>query len=157
MNVLRTDNGLEFVNSRMKKLTTKEGIEHQTSVPYTPEQNGRAEREMRTIVEAARTMLLNKSLSKSLWAEAVNAAVHVINRTARGNKEGSSPYQVWYNKIIKLNYLKVFGTKCHVHIPKQSRKKWDAKSKEGFFVGYDGRTKGYRIWFSDTKEKRTRM
>ena len=53
----------------------------------------------------------------------------------------------------KLNYLKVFDTKCHV--PKINRKKWDAKSKEGFFVRYDGCIKYYRIWFSETKKIET--
>lgn len=155
INTLRTDNGLEFVNSEMKTFMKDEGIEHQTTVPYTPEQNGKAEREMRTIVEAARTMLLAKNFPKSLWAEAVNTAVHVLNRTMRSDEKDNSPYQVWFNKDINLNYLKIFGTKCHVHVPKQNRKKWDAKSKEGYFVGYDGCTKGYRIWFPDTKKIET--
>lgn len=72
---LRTDNGLEFVNAQMKEIIRDRGIEHETSVPYTPEQNGSVERENRTIVEAARTMLFAKGLDKRLWAEAVNAAV----------------------------------------------------------------------------------
>lgn len=110
---------------------------------------------MRTIVEAARTLLICRNLPKPLWAEAVNTAVHVLNRTMRSNVEGKTPYQVWFNKNINLNYLKIFGTKCHVHMPKQNRRKWDAKSKEGYFVGYDGCTKGYRIWFPNVKKIET--
>lgn len=56
---------------------------------------------------------------------------------------------------MKINYLKVFDTKCHVHIPKQNRRKWDTKSKEGVLVGYDGCTKGYRIWFPETRKVET--
>jgi len=52
---LRTDNGLEFVNTRVKKLLEKKDIIHETTVSYSPEQNGKAERNMRTIVEVART------------------------------------------------------------------------------------------------------
>lgn len=55
--VFRSDNGLEFINKEVKEIFTKCGIIHQTSVPYTPEQNGKAERDNRTLVEAARTML----------------------------------------------------------------------------------------------------
>ncbi|KMQ92052.1 integrase core domain protein [Lasius niger] len=155
INTLRTDNGLEFVNKKMKKIMMDEGIEHQTTVPYTPEQNGKAERENRTITEAARTMFLSKDLPKLMWAEAVNTAVHIINITGKSGKEGHSPYEIWFSKDVTINYLKVFGTKCHVHIPKQNRKKWDAKSKEGILVGYDGCTKGYKIWFPETRKVET--
>lgn len=64
----RSDNGTEFINSKFKNICKNRGIIHETTVPYTPEQNGRAEREMRTIVEVARTMLQAKSLGKEFWA-----------------------------------------------------------------------------------------
>lgn len=102
---MRTDNGLEFVNSEMKTFMKDKGIEHQTTVPYTPEQNGKAERGIRAVVEAARTMLLGKNFPKSMWAEAINTAVHVLNRTMRSDEEGNSPYQVWFKKNVNLNYL----------------------------------------------------
>ncbi|KMQ88723.1 copia protein [Lasius niger] len=76
INTLQTDNGLEFVNNKMKKIMIDEGIEHQTTVSSTPEQNGKAERENRTITEAARTMLLSKNIPKFMWTEAINTAVH---------------------------------------------------------------------------------
>jgi len=50
--VLRTDNGLEFVNKEITSVLQKYEISHQTTVPYTPEQNRKIERENRTIVEA---------------------------------------------------------------------------------------------------------
>ena len=53
INILRTDNGLEFINKEMKELTNKYGIKHERTVSYTPEQNGKAERENRTLIEAA--------------------------------------------------------------------------------------------------------
>lgn len=56
MKVLRIDNGLEFINKEITELLEKQGIQHQRSVPYTPQQNGRAEREMRILVEAARSV-----------------------------------------------------------------------------------------------------
>lgn len=78
---LRTDNGSEYVNKDVKMFIESHGIKHQKTVPFTPEQNGRIEREMRTIVEAARTMIHSKHLSLKFWAEAVNTAVYVLNRT----------------------------------------------------------------------------
>lgn len=82
---IRTDNGTEFNNQEMLKLCEKRGIRHEKTCVYTPQQNGRAEREMRTIVEAVRTILHSKGLDKALWAEAVNTVLFTINRA------GSSP------------------------------------------------------------------
>ena len=147
--VLRTDGGKEFVNTQMRQLVNKHGIVHQTTVAYTPEQNGVAERDMRTVVEGARTILLAKQLPKSLWAEAVNTVVYVLNRTIEV-RENKTPLEMW-SKLPKydINQLKVFGSKVFVHVPKQRRLKWDSKAKAGIFVGYGENTKGYRIYFPD--------
>ncbi|GKC57351.1 retrovirus-related pol polyprotein from transposon TNT 1-94, partial [Tanacetum coccineum] len=55
---IRTDNGTEFVNQVMSKYYKGVGIFHQKSVPRTPQQNGVVERRNRTLVEAARTMMI---------------------------------------------------------------------------------------------------
>lgn len=60
--VLRSDNGGEFVNAKMNDFLTANGIREENTAPYTPEQNGRAERDNITIVESARSMLHAKSL-----------------------------------------------------------------------------------------------
>jgi len=65
--VFRTDNGLEFVIKEITSVLQKYRKSHQTTVPYTPEQNGKIEHENRTIIEAARTMLYTRNLSKTLW------------------------------------------------------------------------------------------
>lgn len=79
--VIRTDNDTEYVNKRVCELLSARGIVHQTSVAYNPEQNGSAERNIRTVIEAARTMICNRELDQKLWAEAANTAVYVLNRT----------------------------------------------------------------------------
>ncbi|XP_052740381.1 uncharacterized protein LOC128198524 [Bicyclus anynana] len=58
-----------------------------TSIEYTPQQNGKAEREIRTLVESARSMISSKNLPKELWAEAINNAVYIINRTGKSKVE----------------------------------------------------------------------
>lgn len=79
MKVLRTDNGLEFINKEIKESLEQKGIRHQRTVVYTPQQNGRAEREMRTLVEAARTLLNGrKKMDKTFWAEAINATTYTL-------------------------------------------------------------------------------
>nr|GEX85442.1 hypothetical protein [Tanacetum cinerariifolium] len=58
----------------------EEGIEHQTSAPRTPEQNGVVERRNRTLVEAARTMLSTSKLPLFFWAKAIAIACYSQNR-----------------------------------------------------------------------------
>lgn len=145
--ILRTDNGLEFVNKKVEILLNSNNINHQRTVPYTPEQNGRAEREMRTIVEAARTMIHAADLNLSLWAEAVNTAVFVINRSGPSGLEGTTPFELWFQKKPIADLFRVFGAVVFTHIPKEKRRKWDKKSKRGVFVGYSDNTKGYRIFY----------
>ncbi|GJY40184.1 retrovirus-related pol polyprotein from transposon TNT 1-94 [Tanacetum coccineum] len=71
---IRTDNGTEFVNQVMSKYYEGVGIFHQKSVLRTPQQNGVVERRNRTLVEAARTMLIFSKAPMFLWAEAVATA-----------------------------------------------------------------------------------
>lgn len=147
--VIRTDCGTEFLNYNCENLLSELGIVHEKTVPYCPEQNGKIEREMRTVVESARSMLASSGLGKHLWAEAVNCAVYVLNKTGTSSVSNKTPYTLWTNKIFDINILKVFGSDAYIHIPKQSRKKWDLKSKKGIFVGYSLHTKGYRIYLPD--------
>ena len=120
---LRTDNGTEYVNKFFSDFMNCNNIINETSVPYTPEQNGRAEREMRTIVEMARTMIHSKNLDVNLWAEAVNTAVYIINRTYINDNNGKSPYEIWFNEVPDISYFRVFGSYVYCHVPKVKRQK----------------------------------
>ncbi|GJT45956.1 putative ribonuclease H-like domain-containing protein [Tanacetum coccineum] len=71
---IRTDNGTEFVNQTLREYYEKIGISHETSVARSPQQNGVVERRNRTLIEAARTMLIYAKAPLFLWAEAVATA-----------------------------------------------------------------------------------
>ena len=93
---LRTDNGKEYVNERLTSYLKKQGITHERTAPYTPEQNGKAERENRTIVECARTMLNSAGSPRSLWAEAVNISVYLLNRVlVHTSEKNKTSYELW--------------------------------------------------------------
>jgi len=78
---IRSDRGTEFLNTKQKEYLAENGIEHQTSMPYSQQQNGRAERFQQTIVNKANSMRLSAGLSDGFWSYATLAAVHVYNRT----------------------------------------------------------------------------
>ena len=121
-------------------------------MPYCPEQNGSAERETRTLVECARTMIHAKDLPTKLWAEAVNTAAYIINRTGPTPSAGKTPYELFHGRHASINHIRVFGTECFVYVPKQKRKKWDKKSIKGYLVGYCSDYDGYRIWVPEIQD-----
>lgn len=90
-------------------------------------------------------MLCAAKLPK-LWAEAVQTAVYVLNRTGKSNQTGKTPYETWTNKHYDINNLKEFGTVTYLHIPKEKRTKCDPKGERGIMVGYGEDVKGYRSY-----------
>lgn len=148
MKTFFSDNGKEFDNDGVKEFLLNHGIKHQTSAAYNPQQNGRAERENRTLVEHAKCMIHAKELPKKLWAEAINTTVYVLNRIPVSGNE-TTPYEQWFKKKPSVKHLRVFGTTCYVLIPQQFRKKWEPKSRKGKLVGYTDTDKNYRVWYED--------
>ena len=82
--ILSSDNGREYVNSRMQAFFTKNGLIHLTSCIYTLEQNGVAERKNLYILEITRSLLIDSNIPKSFWPEAVATAVYLLNRLPTG-------------------------------------------------------------------------
>lgn len=131
-----TDNGSEFMNKNLREFLEDRGICHKTSAPYTPQQNGLIEREVRTIVEAARTLLRSSKLPLSLWAEAVNTATYVLNRTINSMNPSKTPYELWFGKKPSVKNLHKFGQNAIVIYRDHQRSKWDSKGVKQNFVGY---------------------
>lgn len=143
---LRMDNGTEYLNHNLKQFLTTRGIQLELTAPYTPKQNGSSERQNRTLVEKARTMIHAKDLQIRLWAEAMNTAVYTYNRTPLFHKDNKTPYEMWTGKKTRVDHLKTFGCDAYVHVPKQQRRKWDKKSKKMIFVGYQNDSTNYRLF-----------
>jgi len=147
---IRTDNGRELINNEFREFTNREGIEHQKTVPYNPESNEKVERRNRVILEHARTLLYESRLPLTFLAEAVAYVTHAANLTSRKNKI-KTPYELWYNKITNISYLKTFGCIAYYHIPKNVRNKLQPSGKKAIMVGYSRERVGYRLF--DLKDK----
>jgi transposase InsO family protein len=133
---LLSDNGKEFDNKDVRSMLQKEGIIQRLTMPYTPQQNGCSERENRTVVETARAIMhAHGNIPQTLWAEIVRSANYILNRTGPSNVPGTSPYELWYGKKPGLKHLRVIGSTCYVHVPKQTRKKMDPKATKGILIG----------------------
>lgn len=151
LKILRSDNGTEYCNRAMSDFLRTSGIEHQTTVPYNPQQNGVAERMNRTLVEKARCMLFGSNLDIKFWAEAIITAAHIINRLPSSNKQ-QPPEDVWSKRETSLTHLRVFGCRAMAHIPKEKRSKFQPKSSRCIFVGYCTSTKGYKLYNPETRK-----
>ncbi|GJU90529.1 retrovirus-related pol polyprotein from transposon TNT 1-94 [Tanacetum coccineum] len=109
---LRTDNGTKFVNKTLTKLCESVGITHNTSIPRTPQQNGVVERRNRTLMEAARTMLIFAKAPMFLWAEAVATACYTLNRSLVHALHEKTYYEMLKGKKPEVKYFRVFGSLC---------------------------------------------
>ena len=143
---LRSDNGGEYISNEFEAYLRKEGIAIQRTVRKTPEQNGVAERMNRTLVEVMRSMLSESSLPKKFWAEALATATYLRNRSPTKAVEEMTPLEAWSGVKPNVTHLRVFGSLCYSHIPKDERKKLDSKAQEAIFLGYGLETKGYRLY-----------
>ena len=151
--ILRTDNGGEYMSGEFNDFLKEEGIIHQTTIPYTPQQNGVAERFNRTIMEMVRTMLISAKMPKSFWGEALLAATHIRNLSPTSATSGAkTPYEVFYGHKPTVEHLRVWGCEAQVLIPEEKRAKLDSRTWTGRFVGYATTQKGWRIWNPTTKK-----
>nr|GEU83458.1 retrovirus-related Pol polyprotein from transposon TNT 1-94 [Tanacetum cinerariifolium] len=122
------------------------GISHQTSVARTPQQNGVVERRNRTLVEAARTMLIFSKALLFLWADAINTACYTQNRSLIRLRYNKTPYELMQDKKPNLSFLHVFGSLCYPTNDHEDLGKFDAKADIGIFVGYAPAKKAFRIY-----------
>jgi transposase InsO family protein len=76
---IRSDNGSKFKNLQVEEYLEEEGIKHEFSAPYTPQQNGVVDRKNMTLIDMAKTMLGEYKTPERFWSEAVNTACHAIN------------------------------------------------------------------------------
>lgn len=147
LKTLRTDNGGEYISKKFKNYLSEHGIIHQTTIPYSPQQNGVAERMNRTLLDLVRSMLNAEKMPKSFWAEALQTAVFIRNRViSQALPAKFTPHCRWYEKAPDLSGCRIFGERCFYVLPKKKVKKLDNRSREALFIGYLENSKGYKLW-----------
>jgi hypothetical protein len=143
---IRSNNGSEFKNLQVEEFLEEEGIKHEFSAPYTPQQNGVVERKNRTLIDMARTMLGEYKTPERFWSEAVNTACHAINRLYLHHVLKKTSYELLTGNKPNVSYFRVFGSKCYILVKKGRHSKFAPKAVGGFLLGYDSNTKAYRVF-----------
>jgi hypothetical protein len=154
--VIRTDNGGEFINHSLKDYLNTHGIIHQTTCPYTPQQNGVAERKNRHILEVVRASLFEAHMPTSYWGEAVTAGAYIINRVPSSSLQFQTPFEVLHRLVSAPTMPnlppKVFGCVAYVHLHKGLRTKLEPRGLRCVFVGYALHQKGYRCYHPPSRQ-----
>uniref|UniRef100_A0A2N9H173 CCHC-type domain-containing protein n=1 Tax=Fagus sylvatica TaxID=28930 RepID=A0A2N9H173_FAGSY len=121
---LRTDNGTEYRDGDFLKFCEEHGPSQRT----------------------ARCLRLNAELPKIFWAEAVDMACYIINRSPRVALDGKVAEEVWTGQEVDYSFMRIFGCPAYVHISGEDRSKLDPKSKKCIFLGFKKGVKGYKLW-----------
>nr|GEX89725.1 retrovirus-related Pol polyprotein from transposon TNT 1-94 [Tanacetum cinerariifolium] len=112
------------------------GISNETSVSRSSQQNGVVKRSNRTLIEAARTMLIYAQALLFLWAEAVATACYTQNHSIVCLRHGKTPYELLHGKLPDLSFLHVFGALCYPTNDNENLGKLQPKADIGIFIGY---------------------
>ena len=152
--VLRTDNGGEFINHEMRQFLHGYGIIHQTTCPYTPQQNGVAERKNKHLLKMVRATLIEAKMPLYFWGKSLATALYVINRIPFRSLDFQTPLETLNQSLsspLTLNLPpKVFGGTAFVRIPKHVCHKLQPYALRCVFIGYGLHLKGYRCFHPPT-------
>jgi hypothetical protein len=146
--VIQLDGGTEYGGQKWIDFCNERGLQLEPTTPYTPEQDGIAERGFRTIFERVRTIAIDQGLPKNLWPELFRGMVYITNRTATSTLQDMTPVEALNRRLLgdkakrpSVNHLRVLGSDAVVHIPKERRVKSDKlgpRGVEGTLVGFEG-------------------
>ena len=148
--VLRSDNGGEYLSFELKRYLEAHEIIHQTTCSDTPQQNGVAERKNRHLLEVVRASLIEAHMPLSYWGHALTFAAYLINRVPSNTIEFRTPSQALIEAIVAPVGPNlpphVFGCVAFVHLHKRQRNKLTPQALRCVFLGYAAYQKGYRCY-----------
>ncbi|BAF03924.2 Os01g0146700 [Oryza sativa Japonica Group] len=141
---VQCDNGREFDNSPARTFFLSHGVAFRMSCPYTSQQNGRAERSLRTLNNILRSLLFQACLPPVYWVEALHTATLLVNRIPTKTLSSSTPYFHLYSTQPTYDHLRVFGCACYPNMSSTAPHKLAPRSSLCVFLGYSSEHKGYR-------------
>ncbi|MBW0466507.1 hypothetical protein O181_006222 [Austropuccinia psidii MF-1] len=144
---IRTDNAKEFVSSLFSQFLASKGIILAPSLPYSPSENGEAERLNRTLGDMARSMLLESNLPNCFWRYAYLMAAFIHNRIPNSRRGDKSPFECLFNRTPALKMIYPFGAKALVHIPhSQQNSKLHPRALECYLLNVLPGSAGWLLW-----------
>lgn len=146
---IRSDNGTEFMC--LTNYFQDSGIIHETSCVHTPQQNGRAERKHRHILNIARALRFQAHLPIEYWGECVLAAGHIINHTPSALLDNKTPFEKLYGYAPSYKHLRVIGCLAYAHNLDHKGDKFTSRSRRCVLLGYPYGKKGWKLYDLERK------
>jgi len=149
--IIRSDNGLEYKNHYFDDYCKAYGIHQQYTTPYSPNQNGVAERQNYTLLNPVRAMLIQSTLAKSFWDEALLNACYTRNRSiTQGNNFTKTPFEIFHGHLPSVKHLQSFGSSCFALTNPYERRlsnsvKLTDRAQKCIFLGYSLNSKSFRL------------
>nr|GEY58878.1 retrotransposon protein, putative, Ty1-copia subclass [Tanacetum cinerariifolium] len=135
---------------RLERATDLLGIIHtDLTHPYTIQHNGVSERRNRTLLDMVRSMMNLTTQPLSFWDYALDSETRILNMVPT-KKVDKTPYEIWYEKVPNLSYLKVWG--CEALVKRDTPDKLQQRSVKCIFIGYPKETMGYYFYFPPENE-----
>ena len=141
--IFRSDNALEYTQYAYQAILHSYGTVHRLTCLGTSQQNGRAERKFRHILDTVRTLLLSAKVLAPFLGEAALHAVHAINRIPNPIIQNQTPYERLFGSPPNYHYLHSFGSSCFVLLQPHKHNKLEPRSRLYCFLGYGKTQKGY--------------
>lgn len=146
---VRSDNGSEFLNKNVHQFFTENGILHQTSCVYTPQQNGVVERKHRTLLQVARAMMMHSNLPSKFWSYSILYATWMINRLPSVVLKWKSSFELLNKKAVDLSVAKPFGSLVYSVDNYPYKTKFDTRAHKCVFLGVASNSKAYILYDMD--------
>ncbi len=140
---IHTDNGGEYISEDFQSVLRNNNIHHSTTSPHSSYQNGKAERSWRSLMEMARCLTAEASISKQFWPYAVRHAQYLRNRSFQRLSQKTA-FELFTGSKPDLRKLHIFGSKCTFYVegPKQ---KLDSRGQSGLYLGVQARSNSYVV------------
>jgi hypothetical protein len=135
LKVIHSDNGTEFRNISFNQFCLEHGVDQQFFTPCVPQQNGVVERKNRALVEMARTMLDEHRTPRCFWADAINTACYISNRTFLRSILYLAPFELRFGRKTYVSHFRPFSCKCFV-LKHRNLDKFESQSSNGILLGY---------------------
>jgi hypothetical protein len=149
----KSDAGGEFMSDELHRYLLEHRIDYEISVPYTPQQNGIAERSNRTVAEMSVAMMIAAAMPKFLWPYAVMSAVDVLNvLPTRATNMQTTPYIMVHGHIPDVSHLRTLGCDAFAYLQEHKRDSYGARAVKGIHLGKDPHSLGYLFFNVETRQ-----
>ena len=145
---IQLDRGGEYLGNKFTDHLCQQCTTRQLTVHNSPQSNGIAEHCNSVLLEHVRTLPVDSGLPKFLWKEALRFAMWIRNWTTTHHLDGKIRYEVFYGTKPDIGDIHLWDS-C-VWVRDLTPGKLDSRGREGCFVEYYAKSKGCRIYWTDS-------